>query len=71
MRAPTILQHGRTPLDGLAPAIELENGATGKTEHVAAKPTRKPGVYEARAVFPDAGRWTYPVDDVARRGGLS
>ena len=59
----TILQHGRTPLDGVEPSITLTNGATGKTEYVAAKPTGRPGVYEARAVFPDAGRWTYAVDD--------
>ena len=54
----TILQHGRTPLDGLEPSITLTNSATGKTEYVAAKPTGRPGVYEARAVFPDSGRWT-------------
>ncbi len=59
----TILQHGKTPLDGVEPSITLTNGATGKTEYVAAKPTGRPGVYEARAVFPDAGRWTYTVDD--------
>ena len=59
----TILQHGKTPLDGVEPSITLTNGATGKTEYVAAKPTGRPGVYEARAVFPEAGRWTYAVDD--------
>ena len=59
----TILQHGRTPLDGVEPSITLTNGATGKTEYVPAKPTGRPGVYEARAVFPEAGRWTYTVDD--------
>ena len=59
----TILQHGRTPLDGVEPSITLTNGATGKTEYVPAKPTGRPGVYEARAVFPEAGRWTYAVDD--------
>ena len=58
-----ILQHGRTPLDGVEPSIVLTNGATGKTEYVAAKPTGRPGIYEARAVFPEAGRWTYAVDD--------
>ena len=58
-----ILQHGRTPLDGLEPSITLTEGATGKTRHVAAKPAGSPGTYEARAVFPAAGRWTYAVDD--------
>lgn len=59
----TILQHGRTPLDGVEPSIVLTNGATGETQHVSATPTGKPGRYEARAVFPAAGRWTYAVDD--------
>jgi hypothetical protein len=59
----TILQHGRTPLDGLQPSITLTNGATGETRIVQAKPAGRPGVYAARAVFPDAGRWTYAVDD--------
>ena len=58
-----ILQHGRTPLDGVEPSIVLTERATGATRTVAAKPTGRPGVYEARAVFPDAGRWTYAVDD--------
>jgi hypothetical protein len=58
-----ILQHGRTPLDGVQPSIVLTNGATGETKTVAAKPAGRPGMYEARAVFPDAGRWTYAVDD--------
>ena len=58
-----ILQHGRTPLDGVEPSILLTDSGTGRTEYVAAKPTGRPGVYEARAVFPEAGRWTYAVDD--------
>ena len=59
----TILQHGRTPLDGVEPSITLTNGATGETRTVQAKPTGRPGIYSARAVFPEAGRWTYVVDD--------
>ena len=57
-----ILQHGRTPLDGVEPSIVLTDG-TGATRSVAAKPTGRPGMYTARAVFPAAGRWTYAVDD--------
>jgi len=59
----TILQHGRTPLDGIEPSITLTNGTTGATRVVQARPTGKPGVYTASAVFPDAGRWAYAVDD--------
>ena len=58
-----ILQHGRTPLDGVEPSIVLTERATGATRTVAAEPTGRPGMYEARAVFPGAGRWTYAVDD--------
>ena len=58
-----ILQHGRTPLDGVEPSIVLTERATGATRTVAAEPTGRPGMYEARAVFPDAGRWSYAVDD--------
>ena len=58
-----ILQHGRTPLDGVEPSIVLTERATGATHSVVAKPTGRPGVYTARAVFPAAGRWTYAVDD--------
>ena len=57
-----ILQHGRTPLDGVEPSIVLTD-PTGETRSVAAKPTGRPGMYSARAVFPEAGRWTYAVDD--------
>ena len=59
----TILQHGRTPLDGVEPSITLTNAATGETRTVQAKPAGRPGVYTAQAVFPAAGRWTYAVDD--------
>ena len=58
-----ILQHGRTPLDGVEPSIVLTDQATGATRTVAAKPTGRPGMYEARAVFPEAGRWSFAVDD--------
>jgi len=57
----TVLQHGRTPLEGLSPTVTITNGDARKT--FAAKPTGKPGVYRASVVFPTAGRWTYEVDD--------
>ncbi|HEX6026538.1 MAG TPA: FixH family protein [Solirubrobacter sp.] len=57
----TILQHGRTPLDGLSPAITIRNGTEKQTFN--ATPAGKPGVYRASVVFPRAGTWTYEVDD--------
>ncbi len=57
----TVLQHGRTPLDGLTPRVQISSGAT--TREFAAKPTGKPGVYRAAVVFPRAGNWEYVVLD--------
>ena len=58
----TVLQHGRTPLEGVAPRVVLRD-APGAEHSFVAKPTGKAGVYEASVVFPSAGRWTYLVDD--------
>jgi hypothetical protein len=58
-----ILQHGKTPLDGVKPAVILTERKTGATRSVAARPTGRPGIYLARAVFPREGRWEYVVDD--------
>jgi hypothetical protein len=57
----TVLQHGRTPLEGIQPTVTIRNGDAHKT--FAAKPTGEPGVYRASVVFPTAGRWTYEVND--------
>jgi hypothetical protein len=57
----TVLQHGRTPLEGVQPKLTITNGDARRT--FAAKATDKPGVYRVSVVFPTAGRWTYQVDD--------
>ena len=57
----TILQHGRTPLDGLSPRVQISSG--GSFEEFGAKPTGEPGVYRATVVFPKPGRWDYVVLD--------
>lgn len=57
----TILQHGRTPLDGLTPVVTItEDG--GRVEQATAAPAGEPGVYEASVVFPEAGSWRVVVD---------
>lgn len=57
----TIRQHGRTPLDGLSPAVTIfEDG--GATDVFSATPTGEPGVYAASVVFPEAGSWNVVVD---------
>jgi hypothetical protein len=57
----TVLQHGRTPLEGVSPTVHISSGDTTKT--FVAKPTGKAGVYHARVVFPKAGSWNYEVHD--------
>ena len=57
----TVLQHGRTPLEGVEPVVTIKNGSTDKA--FPAKPTDEPGVYVAKVVFPTEGRWSYVVDD--------
>jgi hypothetical protein len=57
----TILQHGRTPLEGIHPTLTITNGEATRTFR--ARATSEPGVYRARVVFPTAGSWRYVVDD--------
>jgi hypothetical protein len=59
----TVLQHGRTPLEGVEPRVLLTSGIEGTEKEFVARPTEEPGVYRARVVFPSAGSWTYSVDD--------
>ncbi len=63
----TIKQHGRTPLDGLQPAVTIRQGETAKT--FPAEPTGETGVYVARVEFPSAGAWRYEVNDGFGRPG--
>jgi hypothetical protein len=56
-----ILQHGVTPLDGVEPIVMISNGSSDKS--FTAKPTGEPGVYVAKVVFPNRGKWSYRVDD--------
>lgn len=58
----TVLQHGRTPLQGVEPAVIVRDGSGAQTRF-AAKPTGEPGVYRAEVEFPRAGDYTYVVDD--------
>jgi hypothetical protein len=57
----TVLQHGRTPLEGVAPRVLIRGDGSEKA--FTAKPTERAGVYRARVAFPSAGRWAYAVDD--------
>jgi hypothetical protein len=57
----TILQHGVTPLVGVAPVVKISKG--GETHEFAAAPTDQAGVYLAKVKFPSEGSWTYQVWD--------
>jgi hypothetical protein len=57
----TVLQHGRTPLAGVTPRIEIRNATTTKTFE--ATPTTRTGVYHATVTFPSTGKWSYVVYD--------
>jgi hypothetical protein len=58
----TVLQHGRTPLDGVQPVVRIR-GADGAVKAFPAKATGKPGVYHADVRFPESGTWSYEVYD--------
>jgi hypothetical protein len=59
----TVLQHGRTPLEGVDPRVIVRAAEGGAKETFAATPTERPGVYRAEVVFPSPGEWAYAVDD--------
>jgi hypothetical protein len=58
----TVLQHGRTPLEGLTPTITISESGTGATRSFTATATDEPGVYAARVVFPQSGDWNVAVE---------
>lgn len=58
----TVLQHGRTPLEGVAPVVTITNG-NGASQQFTGTPTGEPGVYRANVVFPSPGTWSYEIWD--------
>ncbi len=68
----TVLQHGRTPLAGVRPALTIKNRSTGEQRSFPARPTGETGVYRASVVFPSAGAWTVEAyDGFVRYGGAA
>lgn len=59
----TILQHGRTPLADLEPAVIVRRDGRAGTRSFPARPTGRPGVYRTTVTFPTVGLWRYVVDD--------
>jgi hypothetical protein len=59
----TVLQHGRTPLEGVTPVVRIRNGDRKVVAVYRGEPTGRPGVYHVDVVFPQAGLATYEVYD--------
>ena len=57
----TILQHGKTPVDGAETEIIARNAATGETLRFVGQADGKPGHYVADVTFPESGSWTWSV----------
>ena len=58
----TVLQHGRTPLEGVHPTLTIRETG-GATRTFRATATGRAGVYRARVIFPSAGTYRYEVND--------
>ena len=61
----TILQHGKTPVDGVETHITVRNTVTGETLTFAGEPDGKPGHYVAEVTFPAGGGWSWSVNQGA------
>ena len=58
----TIMQHGVTPMTDVTPAVVITLPDGGEKRFPGTK-TDTPGVYRASVVFPEAGTYSYRVDD--------
>jgi YtkA-like len=59
----TVLRHGVTPTDGAEPSVTVVHPLSSETSTFPADPAGEPGVYEAAVVFPEAGTWTFEIDN--------
>ena len=66
----TVLQHGRTPLAGVAPVLRIRDDNGKVVSTFTATPTGKTGVYHTVVRFPASGTYSYEVyDGFATYGG--
>lgn len=56
----TVLQHGRTPMEGLDPIVTAKL-SLGEKFVVKAEPGKKPGHYVATLIFPKEGNWNWSI----------
>jgi hypothetical protein len=59
----TVLQHGRTPLDGVSPVVRIRDDNGKVVSTFTATPTGKTGVYHTVVRFPGSGTYSYEVYD--------
>ena len=59
----TVLQHGRTPLDGVTPVFRIRDSGRKVVAEYRGEPTGKTGVYHVDVTFPEAGLASYEVYD--------
>ena len=59
----TVLRHGVTPTDGAAPSLTIRNEGSALAKTFSAQPTGETGVYVASVVFPEAGSWSFEIDN--------
>lgn len=59
----TVLQHGRTPLDGVTPVFRIRGDDGKLMASYRGTPTSRTGVYHVDVRFPAAGTFRYEVYD--------
>jgi hypothetical protein len=59
----TVLAHGRTPVPDLKPSVTVSRGDGTVVGRFPARSVNQDGLYRARVVFPDRGRYEYVIDD--------
>jgi hypothetical protein len=59
----TVLQHGRTPLDGVTPVVRIRDAKRKVVAEYRGEPTGKTGVYHVDVTFPEPGLAYYEVYD--------
>jgi hypothetical protein len=59
----TVLQHGQTPLSGVAPVVTVRDDGGSPVGRFTATPTDEAGTYHAVVRFPAEGTYSYDVYD--------
>jgi hypothetical protein len=59
----TVLAHGRTPVPDLKPSITVTRANGTVVGSFRARSVNQDGLYRARVVFPERGRYEYVIDD--------